>query len=378
MKIIQAYKSKNNHDWNYLAEKVVLANPLVLVFANRLLLEDKNVLSDIRREFPYEHIVFASTAGEIFDVEVLDDTVTIIAIEFEKSSFVIKTDNILNHNKNTRQLGAALAQKMPVEGLKHLFVLSEGSFVSGTALIRGLETDLNNGVALTGGLCGDGVRYERTLASYKEDPKEGEIILIGFYGESLEITFASYGGWLAFGPERIITRSEGSTIYELDGQSSLGLYKKYLGDKSGEFAKSALLYPLNVIAPGKTHAVVRAAVATDEANQAMLFADEVPQGSRAQLIMVSPDGIAQGAHTASVLAMQGRVTPPQLSLVVSCVGRKVVMNQRVEEEIELVREVVGDAAAIGGFYSYGEIAPFHDTHSSELHNQTITLTLISE
>jgi hypothetical protein len=378
MKVIQAYKNKDHHDWNYLAEKVVLANPLVLVFANRLLLEDKNVLRDIRREFPYEHTVFASTAGEIFDVEVLDDTVTIIAIEFEKSSFVIKTDNILNHNKNTKQLGAALAQKMPAEGLKHLFVLSEGSFVSGTALIRGLETDLDNSVALTGGLCGDGVRYERTLASYKEDPKEGEIILIGFYGESLEITFASYGGWLAFGPERIITRSEGSTIYELDGQSSLGLYKKYLGDKSGEFAKSALLYPLNVIAPGKTHAVVRAAVATDEANQAMLFADEVPQGSRAQLIMVSPDGIAQGAHTASVLAMQGRVTPPQLALVVSCVGRKVVMNQRVEEEIELVREVVGNDAAIGGFYSYGEIAPFHDTHSSELHNQTITLTLISE
>jgi len=377
MRVLQAYKKKNQ-SWHYLEEKIMLKNPLVLVFANRLMLEDKIVLNDIRREFPYAHIVFASTAGEIFNIEVLENTVTVIAIEFEKSTFVVKTDNIFNHNKDTRKLGAALTAQMPAEGLKHLFVLSEGSFVSGTSLIKGLETALSEDVALTGGLCGDDLRYEKTLASYNNDPKEGEIVLIGFYGESLEITFASYGGWLAFGPERVITRSEGRTLYEIDGQSSLGLYKKYLGDKAGDFARSAMLYPLNVIAPGKTHAVVRAVVAADMENQAMIFADDVPQDSQVQLIMISPDRISQGAYTASTLAMQNRVTKPQLALVISCIGRKVVMNQRVEEEIELVREVLGDDTAISGFYSYGEIAPFHDTRSSELHNQTMTLTLISE
>ena len=377
MKVVQAYKKKNL-DWYYLAEKTLLTNPLILVFANRLMLEDDSVLHDIRKEFPYDDIVFASTAGEVFNVEVLENTVTVIAIEFEKSTFVIKADNIFNHDKNTRQLGAALAEQMPAEGLKHLFVLSEGSFVSGTSLIKGLESTLNENVAITGGLSGDDLRYEKTLTSYKEDPKEGEIVLIGFYGESLEITFASYGGWLAFGPERVITKSEGSTLYEIDGQSSLELYKKYLGDKAGDFARSALLYPLNVIAPGKTHAVVRAVVATDMENKAMIFADEVPQDSQVQLIMISPDRISQGAFTASTLAMQDRVTKPQLALVISCIGRKVVMNQRVEEEIELVREVIGEGTAIAGFYSYGEIAPFHDTCSSELHNQTMTLTLISE
>ncbi|KGO87359.1 histidine kinase [Flavobacterium rivuli WB 3.3-2 = DSM 21788] len=377
MKVVQAYKKKNS-DWHYLAEKTLLTNPLVLVFANRLMLEDVSILNSVRHEFAYEHIVYASTAGEIFNVEVLENTVTVIAIEFEKSTFVVKADNIFNHNKNTRELGAALAAQMPAEGLKHLFVLSEGSFVSGTSLIKGLESILDENVAITGGLSGDDLRYEKTLTSYKEDPKEGEIVLIGFYGESLEITFASYGGWLAFGPERIITKSEGSTLYEIDGQSSLELYKKYLGDKAGDFARSALLYPLNVIAPGKTHAVVRAVVATDMENKAMIFADEVPQDSQVQLIMISPDRISQGAFTASTLAMQDRVTKPQLALVISCIGRKVVMNQRVEEEIELVREVIGEDTAISGFYSYGEIAPFHDTRSSELHNQTMTLTLISE
>lgn len=377
MNIVQAYK-KHNEDWQYKGIKQTLNNPLVLVFANRLMLEDDAILDDIVSEFPYRHIVYASTAGEIIDVDVFENSVTVLAIEFEKSSFVVKTDNIFNHNKNTNELGIALAKQMPTEGLKHLFVLSEGSFVSGTSLIKGLEQDTPPAVSITGALCGDDLRYEKTLASYNEKPKEGEIVLIGFYGESLEITFASYGGWQAFGPERTITRSEGSTLYEIDGKPALELYKKYLGDKAGEFAKSALLYPLNVKAPGKTQAVVRAVVTPDAEHNSMIFADAVPQDSLVQLIMVSPDDIANGAQTASALAMQDRATTPQLALVISCIGRKVVMNQRVEEEIELVNEIVGSQAAIAGFYSYGEIAPFHGTQGCELHNQTMTITLISE
>jgi hypothetical protein len=377
MKVVQAYK-KQDRDWHYISDKINLNDPLVLVFANRLMLEDDAVLATIKEEFPYGHIVYASTAGEIIDIDVFDDSVTVVAMEFERSHFIVKTDNIFNHDKNTRQLGEALAKQMPAEGLKHLFVLSEGSFVSGTSLIKGLENDIANNVSITGGLCGDDVRYERTLASYNEKPKEGEIVLIGFYGETLEITFASHGGWLAFGPERVVTKAEGSTLYEIDGQPALDLYKKYLGEKAVEFTLSALMYPLNVTAPGKKNAVVRAVVAPDMENHSMVFADVVPRDSRVQLIMISPDGIANGAQTASNLAMQGRKNKPEVALVVSCIGRKLVMSQRVEEEIELVNEIVGGQAAIAGFYSYGEIAPFHDTHECELHNQTMTLTLISE
>jgi hypothetical protein len=377
MKVVQAYKHENQ-PWTYLSDKINLENPLVLVFANRMLLQDDNIINDIRAEFPYGHIVYGSTAGEIIAENVLENSITVTAIEFEKSSFIIKTDNIHHHNNDTVALGKALYSQMPTEGLRHLFVLSEGSFVSGTSLIRGLQHDLNDNVALTGALCGDDVRYEMTLASYNENPKEGEIILIGFYGESLEISFASYGGWLAFGPERIITKAEGSTLYEIDGQSALQLYQKYLGDKAGEFSKSALMYPLNVIAPGKTHAVVRTAVGNDATTQSMTFADAVPQDSRVQLMMISADGIAQGAQKAAMLAMEGRVNKPQFALVVSCVGRKLVMNQRVEEEIEFLSETLGSEVAVGGFYSYGEIAPFHDSRDCELHNQTMTLTLFSE
>ncbi|QYJ67558.1 FIST signal transduction protein [Flavobacterium litorale] len=377
MKIVQAYKLKDNN-WNYYGEKQTLNNPLVLAFGNRYLLENKDVLADIRNEFPYEHIVFGSSAGEIINIDVVEESITVLAIEFEKSSFVIKRDNILDHNKDTLSLGTALSAKMPKENLKHLFIVSEGSFMSGTSLIKGFEHGFDKDIPMTGGLCGDDTRFERTLASYKEDPKEGEIILIGFYGDSLEISFASHGGWLGFGPERIITKSDGNVLYEIDDQPALELYKKYLGDKVEKLAESTLFYPLNVIAPGRKDAVVRTILSIDTEKQAMIFADNVPENSRVQLMMASADGISQGAYNAAKLAMQNREKKPQLAIPVSCIGRKLVLSQRMEEEAELIKQLVGENTAIAGFYSYGEIAPFYGNTSCEFHNQTMTLTLISE
>ncbi|MFV8332025.1 FIST signal transduction protein [Flavobacterium sp. GSP14] len=377
MKIIQASKLAHT-GWRYIQEKVSLKNPLVLVFGNRFLLEKSEVLQDIRKEFPYEHLVYGSTSGEISGSSVNDDSISVVAIEFEKSTFVVKRENILDYNIDAKQLGEHLYNQMPKEDLKHLFVLSEGSFVNGSSLIAGLESNLLSGLSITGGMCGDDARFEKTLASYKEDPKEGEVVLIGFYGSTLEISYASYGGWIPFGPERVITKAEGNILHEIDGQPALDLYKKYLGDKSSELPQASLLYPLNVTPHGKKEPVVRTILNIDNDAQSMILAGDAPVNSRVQLMMASVDGIAQGAFSAAKYGIKNRTTAPELALLVSCIGRKLVMNQRVEEEIEHVREVIGLQVPIAGFYSYGEMAPFNGETACELHNQTMTLTLISE
>lgn len=377
MKIVQASREISK-DWQYFQEKKTLNNPLVLVFGNRYLLEKAEVIDEIRKEFPYEDLVFGSTSGEIVDCNVTEQAITVTAIEFEKSSFVVKRANVLDFDKNAQKLGQALYQEMPKENLKHLFVLSEGSFVNGSSLINGLETSIENTISITGGMCGDDARFEKTLASYKENPKEGEVILIGFYGDSLEISFASFGGWEPFGPERVITKSENNILYEIDGQPALDLYKKYLGAKSSELPQASLLYPLNVTPDDKNEPVVRTILNINNDDQSMILAGDVPVNSRVQLMMASVDGVAQGAHKAAGFAMNNRKKAPELSILVSCIGRKLVMSQRVEEELELVREVIGNQVPMTGFYSYGEMAPFNGSKTCELHNQTMTLTLISE
>lgn len=376
MKILQAKKCAETN-FEFSSETKDLKEPLVLVFGNRYMLESKGLYDEVRALFPTGHLVFGSTSGEIFGKKVLNDTVTLTAVEFEKAHVLVKSKNVADFDHNDMALGKSLSEELPTDGLKHIFVLSEGSTVNGSDLIEGLENSGLGDSGLSGGLCGDDDRFEVTLASYNQPPKEGEVVAIGFYGDSLEISCANYGGWTPFGPERLITKSQKNILFELDGKPALDLYKRYLGDKASELPKSALLYPLSV-RTNDGEAIVRTILNIDEEENAMVLAGDVPEGSKVQLMMATVDDIANGARSAAELAVQGRDTATQLALLVSCIGRKLVLDQRTEEEIEEVAHVIGNGAAVCGFYSYGEMAPFADKSACMLHNQTMTLTLFSE
>ncbi|RNC89655.1 MAG: histidine kinase [Allomuricauda sp.] len=377
MKIVQAQKRGSN-PFEFKSEPQELQNPLVLAFGNRHLIEDSQLYGEIESLFPEGHIVMGSTSGEIGGSEVSENSIVVTAIEFDRSSFLVKSKNTNNFAKDDFKLGQALMSEFPQDNLKHVFVVSEGSTVNGSALINGIEAVKQQSIGLSGGLCGDDARFEKTLASYNEPPKEGEVIAIGFYGDSLEISSANYGGWTPFGPERVVTKSNDNVLFELDGKPALDLYKSYLGEKAKELPQSALLYPLNVAVKDGEKPIVRTILNIDEANNTMILAGDVPEGSKVQLMMSTVDDIANGANKAAMLAMENRSTSPELTLLVSCVGRKLVMDQRTEEEVEEVVSIVGENSAVSGFYSYGEMAPFEDRKECKLHNQTMTLTLFSE
>jgi len=376
MKTVQLQREAAG-SWQYLSESILLKNPLVLILGNRFLLEKEGIYEEVKALFPTGHLVFGSSSGEIVAGAVNDHHITITAIEFEKSSFEIQTFNIHDTENDSEKAGAAVVKALTVEGLKHVFVLSEGSFVNGSALTKGMQKMLPN-VLITGGLCGDDARFEKTVASYNEAPKEGEIVVIGFYGDTFEASFSIYGGWTPFGPERLITKSEGNILYEIDGKPALDLYKTYLGDKAKDLPGSALIYPLNVKSKENEQSFVRTILNIDEEKNAMILAGDVPEQSKVQLMMTNMDSIAAASETAALRAMEGRNNPPQLALLISCIGRKLVLDQRIEEEVEEVMSVIGSDVVIGGMYSYGEIAPFYGERSCKLHNQTMTITLISE
>jgi hypothetical protein len=124
---------------------------------------------------------------------------------------------------------------------------------------------------------------------------------------------------------------------------------------------------------------VRTILGINDAEDSMTFAGDIPDGSLAQLMRANFDRLIDGAAGAA----QSSVGPlrngsPELALLISCVGRKMVLGQRIEEEVEAVAEVVGPGAQLAGFYSYGEISPFTPTATCELHNQTMTVTTLSE
>lgn len=341
-------------------------------------MEDISTLEEILNEFPYDDIVYVSTAGEIIGESAYENSVAVTALQFEQTSFSVTTAHLEDFNEDATQMAKSLCEALPAGDLKHLLVFASGNFLNGSAFVEGFEELALNNIPITGGLSGDDSRFERTVAGYNSIPEEGIAVMIGLYGGSPEITYASVGGFQPLGPKRLVTKAYKNIVYQIDDKPALELYKAYLGDRVVQKMESLLAFPIQIAAPGKDYATVRTVlqIATDD--DSIVLAGNCPEKSKIQLVMASVNGIIDGASEAAKLAMAKRTKKPDVALVVSCMGRKAIMGMRIEEELELIREELGSDIVMTGFYSYAEIAPFHDSNICELHNQTITLTLISD
>ncbi|MEO7924169.1 MAG: FIST N-terminal domain-containing protein [Chitinophagaceae bacterium] len=350
---------------------------LVLAFGSTSLLENPAVYGQIRENYPNAGIVMNSTAGEIYDIQVNDDTISLTAVCFERTG--IKTVAVqISDVQNSREAGKSLALSLKKENLKNVIVISDGQKVNGSELVEGLKEGLPTEVIITGGLAGDGSRFKKTLVGLDESPVQGRIVAIGFYGDNLLVSYGSVGGWDSFGPERLITKSGENILYELDGKPALDIYKMYLGEYASELPGSGLLFPLSIRKTDSDESVVRTILGINEEEKSLTFAGNMPEGAYARLMKANFDRLIEGASNAAQNSVNGSTDKPELAILISCVGRKLVLDQRIEEEVEVVRAMYGNNTAITGFYSYGEISPTTGFMNCQLHNQTMTITTFSE
>lgn len=351
---------------------------LVLVFGGTVEICQKNHIDEIRIAYPAANILGCSTAGEICDVRVSDNSLVVTAVHFEHSS-VRGASLQLNESTNSYQAGEKLAALLPKKDLIHVFVLSDGLRVNGSSLVSGLTEHLPQEVTVTGGLSGDGDKFQSTFVLWNDQANENLVAVLGIYGTQLKVGYASLGGWDSFGMDRVITKSKGNVLYELDGQSALDLYKKYLGEHAKTLPSSGLLFPLSLRTGPQETPVVRTILTVNETEGSMTFAGDVPEGSYARLMKANFDRLIDGAvDAAKTSCMQHGTESPDLAILISCVGRKLVLKQRIEEEVEGVRSITGPKSVLTGFYSYGEISPFTSGAKCELHNQTMTITTFLE
>jgi hypothetical protein len=354
------------------------AADLALLFGSRVALQDADVIASIRRRLPSATFLGCSTAGEILDTRIFDDTISVTAIRFESTRIVSGAVTIATP-AHSYSAGASLAGLFPTRDLVHLFVLSDGLNVNGSELVNGLSDNLPEHVTFSGGLSGDGEAFGETAILFGETVSSRTVAAIGFYGDRIEVGCASLGGWDSFGPERLVTRSAGNVLYELDGLSALDLYKRYLGDQAKQLPGSGLLFPLSIRNPQDDSSVVRTILAVDEDAQSLTFAGDIPLGWYGRMMKANFDRLVDGAVGAARNSLVNfSEHHPDLAILVSCVGRRMVLRQRTEEELEGVRDVVGPESVLAGFYSYGEISPFTPDAKCALHNQTMTITSFRE
>ncbi len=349
---------------------------LVIGFGEKNLLQD-NFYAKIKEMFPNAQIALCSTAGEIYDNQVYDNTVSISAFYFEKAT--LQTSKVLIGNyESSFEAGKNLIENLSQDKLKLLFILSDGSKVNGSELIKGINEFKDKNILVTGGLAGDGTNFKDTVVGLNEIPSSGNIVAIGFYGDALQCTHGSIGGWETFGLERIVTKSAKNVLFEIDSKNALDLYKTYLGKYSEELPSSALLFPLAIITTEEEQPIVRTILSIDEENKSMTFAGDIPEGSKVRFMKANFDRLIDAASDAANNCIEIYNNKPEFAFLVSCVGRKIILGNRIDEEVEAVTDIFGDNTTITGFYSYGEISPLKPFANCELHNQTMTITGILE
>ena len=353
-------------------------NTLVVVFGGSGITAESEPLQALINSCKGATMMGCSTSGEIFETFIYDDSLSVAVMEFEKTN-IATASAISKSGEDSFAAGQSIARELLRDDLAGIFVLSDGTTVNGSELVRGLNDVVPSNVVITGGLAGDGTAFESTWVLNNEGVHNNMIQAVAFYGDAVSIGHGSKGGWDIFGPERSVTKSKNNVLYELDGQPALELYKTYLGDRAEGLPGTALLFPLALREEsGAEKSVVRTILSVNEEDQSMTFAGDVPEGHRVQLMKANFDRLIEGAADAAVKTVESASSEsPVLSIAISCVGRRLVLGERTDEELEATMDALPEGSEQIGFYSYGEISPYA-SGSCDLHNQTMTLTTITE
>lgn len=351
---------------------------LIFVFGSREFICNEDIFNNIKIKYPYANIIGCTTAGEIFNDQVNENILTITAVYFENTEIKFFSSELMDSSK-CYEKGLEVAKSIPVENLSHVFLIGEGINVNGSKLVDGFVDGLPENVKVTGGLAGDYEGYKETLVIANDYGKKNLIGAVAFYGDRIKIGYGSEGGFDTFGIERTVTKAKDNILYELDGKPALDLYKEYLGEYSSNLPLSGLLFPLNIRSDDNKYSYVRTVSGVDEETKSLRFAGEIPQGYYGKLMRANFNNLISGSLKAAKDSINSiNYKSVKLAILISCRGRRVVLNQMIDEEIEVVRNILSDDITFTGFYSNGEIAPSSKNHVTEFHNQTMTITLIGE
>ncbi|MGB5866520.1 MAG: FIST N-terminal domain-containing protein [Arcobacteraceae bacterium] len=370
--------SYDNQKWHYEDETIENKSSveLVLLFGDTDVLHKNEHYAFLQNTYPNAQVIGSSSSGNVLGAKLSNNEIIATAISLDKG--FIKTSIIdFEIGDDLNIIARNLVAKFPDENLKSIFIISDGLNMNGTILAKNVN-EMKPNVLITGGLAGDDARFEKTQIIVNGEVKDKRVVAIGFYGKSLHVSSGCYAGWDEFGAQRVITKSIGNIVYEIDNKPALELYKKYLGEESKNLPSSGLRFPLSIKKDEDSNAIIRTLLAVDEKTQSMTFAGDVPQDYIAKLMKTDIDGLIDGSQLAAKNIIQTN-NKTALGLVVSCVGRKLVMKDLIDEELEIIEDTVGSNVHLTGFYSYGELAPFNkELKTCRLHNQTMTLTVIYE
>jgi hypothetical protein len=372
---------------------VAMAASVVLIFADvRHFQPDERapdglsaveqLTQSLRSRLPHAAVIGCSTAGEIIGSEVHVGSLTMTAIALEGTLAHVCSVPVARMEDSAvagRAVSVAL-RELAGPDLRQVWVFAPGVSINGSALVAGLKSGFDSAAlpGISGGLAGDGGAFVRTFTIGPQGVKDNHVVALGFSGRRLRSGSSANGGWEAFGPARRVTRAQGNVLLEMDHESALEIYRRYLGEYAKDLPSSGLLFPLQ-ITQGPDSGLIRTILGIDEEKGSLILAGDVSTDSHVRLMHASTHHLVEAAEKAAQnIRPMLQAGEPALAVLVSCVGRRIVMGDLTEEEVEVVGDALPAGTCITGFYSNGEIAAWNFAGDCRLHNQTMTISWLAE
>jgi hypothetical protein len=231
----------------------------------------------------------------------------------------------------------------------------DGLTAEGQSITATLQRQLGRDVPLFGALAGDQLKLESTRQFLGTEILRDAIPVLLFSGE-FEFSYGVATGWSRVGEPAQVTRASGAVVHEINGFPAIEFYRKYLGAGS----KPTVELPLAILNGGNDVEHLRTSWGeVDEVTGAVTFLGAVPADARISLTVADRDSILNGCSQSLASAKANLPTgaEPAAALVFSCTARKLILGTRTEEELKLLRGILGESVAVCGFYGYGEICP---------------------
>ena len=365
---------------------------VAIVFASQRL-EYQALLNGIHAVIGDVPMVGGTTAGEISASGLGSDTIVLCLMASDSLSFHVASASGMKNDEEDcgRRLGEKITHDIKMDKAKSLILFPDGMGGDGVSLLKGLQSVLGADFEMVGGFLGDDGRFKETFQFYNGKCYRGDLVTaLMISGEDQFVTSTGVrSGFESIGGRIYCTKANKNVVEKFEDVRALDFYKDLLGEeRSKRLPEICLEYPFGLIDSKATigeheYFQLRCGLQVNEKEGSITLAGSIPEGSAITLTTASRADIINGARQAAIQAQEGLMGAlPQLVLMFSCIGRKLVLGRRTSEEIDIVKQVFGENVPIIGFYTYGEIGPL-DKNQKELqaarfHNETVVLWVLGK
>lgn len=323
-------------------------------------------------------VVGCTTDGEISTSGFSTGSVVLGGVISDNVSFEVASTSSIG--SDSQSAGRRLAQQLP-RSARHVQLFSDGLTGNGCAILRGMQSIYGPQIPISGGAAGDARAMKQTWQFAGNKVLTDSVTAISFSGD-IRVGTGVRSGWFPAGVPKKVTRSVGNVVYELEGESALSVYRRYLGPLASKLPAVGIQFPFGIVdESGRLgdNPVLRAPMALNESEGSVTFAGEIPQGSIISLTTGgSATSLLDATEDAAKRAMDSLGTgSPAMAFFYSCMARKILLGPRTREETQRISGAVGRNVPIIGFYTYGEYCPSLSGTDCRLHNETATVTVVS-